>query len=265
MSHDPHAKLAADWARLGCMLNVPPARRTPDLELLLLETGSRRARNSRLLILPPQLGCSATVSLSPSAGLPCWYVSVLPRKIAPSWECFSTGSAPKIRATCTALTRPSHNADPPVIPGPFLISTAKTRCCVTLRKNAHLPFPAAGAAGWNPLSPISMPFVLLNGWHSTTHPSPFAPSAAETSSPRLPPTCMPESAMPSASQPLPGAITHHDPPSATPSENSNSPASLRSSPVAGRAPSPSPARNPDVRSSRFSVPAPTFDIHPLIN
>ncbi len=51
MSHDPHAKLAAAWSRLGCTLNVAPARRTPDLELLLLETVHEARRNSRLLIL----------------------------------------------------------------------------------------------------------------------------------------------------------------------------------------------------------------------
>jgi hypothetical protein len=42
--------IAAEWARLGVMLNVSPAARTPDLESLLLQTASAARHNSRLLI-----------------------------------------------------------------------------------------------------------------------------------------------------------------------------------------------------------------------
>jgi Bacterial regulatory proteins, gntR family len=43
--------VAAGWARLGVMLNVPPARRTPDLERLILDTARSASANSRLFVL----------------------------------------------------------------------------------------------------------------------------------------------------------------------------------------------------------------------
>src|SRR5688572_1847017 len=43
--------LVASWTRLGAMFNVEPARRTPQLEQLLLETARHAARNSRLFTM----------------------------------------------------------------------------------------------------------------------------------------------------------------------------------------------------------------------
>src|SRR5437016_3890091 len=46
------------WARLGVMFNVEPARRTPDIEALILATSVASARNPRLLIMAATwLGC----------------------------------------------------------------------------------------------------------------------------------------------------------------------------------------------------------------
>ena len=45
------ASIAAQWARLGAMLNSPPAGRTPDIERLLLDTARVSPSNSRLFIL----------------------------------------------------------------------------------------------------------------------------------------------------------------------------------------------------------------------
>jgi hypothetical protein len=46
-----HASLEAPWARLGVLLNVTPARSTPDVERLLLETAKACPSNPRLFVL----------------------------------------------------------------------------------------------------------------------------------------------------------------------------------------------------------------------
>lgn len=43
--------VASDWARLGVMLNVVPARHTPDVERLILDTARIASQNSRFFIL----------------------------------------------------------------------------------------------------------------------------------------------------------------------------------------------------------------------
>jgi hypothetical protein len=43
--------VAAGWTRLGVMLNVTPARHTPDLERLILDTARIASSNSRLFLL----------------------------------------------------------------------------------------------------------------------------------------------------------------------------------------------------------------------
>ncbi|HEY4329566.1 MAG TPA: hypothetical protein VGN88_07510 [Phycisphaerae bacterium] len=48
---DLQAHLAEGWSRLGVTFNAAPARRTPDLEMLLVETVHAARKNSRLLIL----------------------------------------------------------------------------------------------------------------------------------------------------------------------------------------------------------------------
>lgn len=46
----PIQKLAAQWSRLGVLFNVPPARQTPDLERLLIETAGQIPDEPRLFI-----------------------------------------------------------------------------------------------------------------------------------------------------------------------------------------------------------------------
>ena len=43
--------VASRWARLGVILNVPPAAQTPDVERLLLDTARAAPANTRLLTL----------------------------------------------------------------------------------------------------------------------------------------------------------------------------------------------------------------------
>src|SRR4051812_43582333 len=51
MSDKSHHSVAANWSRLGAMINVAPARQTPDIERLLLDTARVSPGNSRLFIL----------------------------------------------------------------------------------------------------------------------------------------------------------------------------------------------------------------------
>jgi len=51
MKQDLLKLVAARWARLGAMLNVKAASRTPDIERLLLDTARVCSRNSRLFVL----------------------------------------------------------------------------------------------------------------------------------------------------------------------------------------------------------------------
>jgi hypothetical protein len=51
MSNASHDSVASRWVRLGALINVEPARATPDLERLLLDTVRAAPSNSRLFVV----------------------------------------------------------------------------------------------------------------------------------------------------------------------------------------------------------------------